>query len=188
MSKEENSGEIWRSVFLTVILGIISIALTLSIFFYVRSREAIWDNRSKLSRLIASNHNVSNLGVEMFTMFGNGTGGITLNGSATIENYNTIYLTPGSGFVIEFMGFSRDSLGALSTFDSKILTDNVTSSSVTIMDSGDVQLTPLTIQINSKTGSDTFNVGMGTNRLELTGGTAGNTYQLSLRILGRKLV
>lgn len=175
-------------MFLTVVLGVVALSLSLSVFFYVRSREATWDNRSKLSRLIASNHHVGNLGTEIFTMFGTGSA-ITINGSTTIENQNTPYLTNGSVYLVELLGFSRDNVGGnLSSFSSKILVDKTGSGTVLKMESSDVQISPTVVEIQPVTGVDIFRVVGNGNRLELSGGSTNSSYQLSLRILGRKLL
>lgn len=175
-------------MFLTVILGVIALSLSLSVFFYVRSREATWDNRSKLSRLIASNHHADNLGAEIFTMFGKGAG-ITINGSATIENQNTVYLTNGSVYLVELLGFSRNDVsGDLTSFSSKVLVDKTGSGTVLKMEGSDVQVSPTVVEIQPVTGLDVFRVVVNGNRLELSGGTGNSSYQLSLRILGRKLI
>jgi len=185
----DSQANLWRSIFLAVVLGILSVALTLSIFFYVRSREATWDNRSKLSRLIASNHNVSNFGTELFTMFGSGTGGITLNGSSAIENSNTIYLTSGSAYIVEVIGFSRNSGGGLSSFDSKILVDYTSApGTITKMETADTQTSPTLITLNSITGSDGITSEITSGRLELRGTSANTSYQIGLRITGKKLL
>ena len=176
-------------MFLTVILGVIALALSLSVFFYIRSREATWDNRSKLSRLIASNHHLENFGTEIFTMFGNGASGITINGSGTIENQNTPYLTNGSVYLVEIQGFSRNNVGGtLSSFSSKVLVDKTGSGTVLKMEGSDVQVNPSTVEIQPVTGTDVFQISCNGNRLEFTGVTPDSKYQLGLRILGRKLI
>lgn len=174
-------------MFLTVILGVIGLALSLSVFFYVRSREATWDNRSKLSRLIASSHHTANLGTEIFTMFGTGTA-ITISGSQVIENQNTPYLTDGSIYLVEIFGFSRNTVGDVSAYSSKILVDKTGSGAILKMETADIQLSPTEVEIRSLNGSEVFRVNCNGNRLEFSGGTADSTYQLSLRILGRKLL
>lgn len=175
-------------MFLTVVLGVVALSLSLSVFFYVRSREATWDNRSKLSRLIASNHHVENLGTEIFTMFGNGTA-ITINGSGTIENQNTPYLTNGAVYLAEVLGFSRnDASGDLSSFSTRILVDKTGPGTVLKMEGSDVQVSPTVVEVQPITGFDVFRVVSNGNRLEFSGGSANSSYQLSLRILGRGLL
>jgi hypothetical protein len=175
-------------MFLTVILGVIALALSLSVFFYVRSREPIWDNRSKLSRLIASNHHAQNFGSEIFTMFGTGAA-ITINGSGTIENQNTPYLTNGSVYLVEVQGFSRNDVsGNLSSFSSKVLVDKTGSGTILKMEGSDVQVNPTTVEIQPITGADVFQISCNGNRLEFSGGTLNSKYQLGFRILGRKLI
>lgn len=182
----ENTEGIWKATFLTVILGVIGLALALSVFFYVRSREAIWDNRSKLSRLIASNHHVGNLGTEIFTMFGSGAG-ITINGSPTIENQNTPYILEGGVYLIEIIGFSRNTLtDAVSSFSSKLVVDKNGTGTLTKLTASDTQISPTVIAVQPVTGSDTFQTTLNGNRLEIAGGNPDSQYSLTLRILGRK--
>lgn len=177
--KQPPNGEMWKSVFLSTILGILALTLALSVFFYVRSRESMWDNRSKLSRLVATNHNTSNFGVELFTVFGEGEGGITLNGASTIENFNTLFVTAGSVYIVELVGVTD----TLASFDSKLV---VSPTSITIMTPGDVQVSPVEVEISSVTGVDKITAELVGSRIELRGTTPASKYQFAVRVLGRK--
>ena len=191
-NKEEGPrGEmnLWRSVFLAMILGVMTLIVSLSIFFYIRSRESVWDNRSGVSRLIVVNKNsTKQFGTETFTMFGSSE--ITLNGS-TISDENTMYIADGGIILLEVSGLSRGELtGAVSTYNSRILVNRKSVTTVTPLDGSGSNLSPTEVEISPITGADgTVRIKLDDSRIELRGSwnTLTNpirNYALKVEVVG----
>jgi hypothetical protein len=170
---------IWRTSFIVVALGVISLAVSLSIFFYIRSREPIWDNRSRTSRITAINPSTTSLGSEFFTMFSHESGAITLNGMTT-EDENSIYIRNGGNFVLEITATNEE----LAVVHSKIYVSRSGSSDqVTPLDSNSTNITPTSVQITSLTDpSQVIVAGIAGNRLELSSSSS-NTFRCGVRVL-----
>jgi hypothetical protein len=130
---ESQHSTLWRTVFLALVFGALTLVVALSIFFYIRTREPMWDNRSGISRLVVTNRSSpERFGTEVFTMFGSEE--ITLNGEP-INDESTIYIAEGEILVLEMVGVSRDtSTGDLSTYSSKLLVSRKDGNSLTPMD------------------------------------------------------
>jgi len=185
-SKEMN---LWRSVFLAMILGVMTLIVSLSIFFYIRSRESVWDNRSGVSRLIVVNKNsTKQFGTETFTMFGSED--ITLNGFE-ISDENTMYIADGGIILLEVSGLSRGELtGAVSTYNSRILINRKGVTTVTPLDGSGSNVLPAEVEISPITGGDgIIRVKLDDSRVELRGSwnTLTNpirNYALKVQVVG----
>lgn len=159
----------WKAIFLVIILGAVTLIISLSVFFYIRSREALWDNRSGVSRLIVINKNSQNpLGTETFTMFGSEE--ITLNGDA-IQDGNTMYIAEGGIILLEISGVSRGSTtGGVSTYTSRVLVSRKDTSSVSPLDPTATSISPVEVELNPVTGTDgAIRIKLEDSRIELRG-------------------
>lgn len=169
---------IWRTSFIVVALGVISLAVSLSIFFYIRSREPIWDNRSRTSRITAINQSASALGSEFFTMFSTATGQITLNGRA-VEDENSIYVRAGGNFIIEVSGSNSEG----SAVSSKIYVRREGGvDSVVPLDSNSNTISPTSVEMISITSPGSIIATLNGNRLELTSASS-NTFRCGVRVI-----
>lgn len=161
---------VWKSVFLSMILGVVTLIVSLSIFFYIRSREPTWDNRSGISRVIVVNRNSSkDLGAEIFTMFGSEE--ITLNG-LEIASENTPYIADGGIILLRISGVSRGTTtGTVSTYDSRVLVNRKGATTVTPLEGSDSNLSPTEVELSSITGSagDTVRVKLNGSKIEVRG-------------------
>lgn len=169
---------IWRTSFIVVALGVISLAVSLSIFFYIRSREPIWDNRSRTSRITAINQSTTSLGSEFFTMFSTSTGHITLNGRP-IEDENSIYIRDGGNFIIEIAGSNQEGSSVKSSI--YVRRSGVTNS-VTPLDSNSSVVSPTAVSMNSVTAPGEIIASLIGNRLELTSATS-TSFRCGVRVL-----
>jgi hypothetical protein len=170
---------IWRTSFIVVALGVISLAVALSIFFYVRSREPIWDNRSRTARITAINPNSGSLGSEFFTMFSTSSGQITLNGKP-IQDENSIYIRQNGNFIIEISGTNTE----LAAVHSKLFVSRTGGTDqVTPLDANSSTLSSVSVQLNSlTTPGQTIVATLVGNRLELTSATS-TSYRCGVRVL-----
>lgn len=169
---------IWRTSFIVVALGVISLAVSLSIFFYVRSREPIWDNRSRTARIAAINPSAGALGSEFFTMLSSNNQ-ITLNGKP-IQDENSIYIRQGGKFIIEVAASNEEH----AIIHSKFFVSRVGGTDqVTILDANSTQLTPISMQMNSlTTPGQNIVATLNGNRLELTSATS-TSFRCGIRIM-----
>jgi len=168
---ENNNSTLWRTVFLSLVFGTLTLIVALSVFFYIRTREPMWDNRSGVSRLVVINRSSQRkFGTEVFTMFGNGE--ITLNGQ-TIQDENTIYIGNGGILVLEIVGVSRDgSNDELSTYSSKILVNRKGVNTIVPMDSNGSNTSPSEVEISPSTGLfDPLSISLVDSRIETRGMT-----------------
>jgi hypothetical protein len=180
---ESHSSTLWRTVFLALVFGALTLVVALSVFFYIRTREPIWDNRSGISRLVVTNRSSpERFGTEVFTMFGSEE--ITLNGEP-INDESTIYIAEGGILVVEMVGVSREVLsGDLSTYSSKFLVSRKGGNSITPMDSSGSNLSVTEIELTQVTGSSApILVGLVGTKVEIRG-VAGWKYALKLQITG----
>lgn len=178
---------IWRSVFIVLTLGILSLAISLSIFFYMRSREPIWDNRSRNYRVSAINSSVPNLGSEFYTMASGPTGKITLNGTDEVTDENSIYIRNSGAFIVKFRGTSyNSSTFVVEPFESSVLVNRLNGNSVIPLDSNGSVLTPTSVSIVPITGVTTgITASMVADRLEITGSPSASTsYRLEVSVMG----
>lgn len=168
-SNDETRNVLWRTIFMAIILAIVTMVISISIFFYIRSREAVWDNRSGTSRLIAINRNSTiDLGLESFTMFG--TENISLNGE-TITDNNTIYIADGGIILLEVTGMSRgETTTSVDSYKSRILINRKGVNTITPLDITAVDINPTTIDIYPINGSGgTIRVTLSSSRVEFKG-------------------
>lgn len=166
---EDSNNILWKTVFLTMIFGALTLIVSLSVFFYVRSREPIWDNRSGVSRLIAVNKSYDKkLGTEVFTMFGSGD--ITLNGEP-INDESTLYIGDGGILVLELTGISRGSVsGTVSSYSSKILVNRKSVNSLTPLDGTGTSLSATEVEISPIYGvTGTIRIKLVGSRVEVRG-------------------
>jgi hypothetical protein len=180
---ENNNSTLWRTVFLALVFGTLTLVVALSVFFYIRSREPMWDNRSGVSRLVVINRSSQRkFGTEVFTMFGSGE--ITLNGQA-IQDENTIYIGEGGLLVLEIVGLYRESLsGGVSTFSSKVLVSRRDVSGITPMDVRGTSISPTEVEIAPTTGTgDPVSIRLEGSRVETRGGIEGD-YALKFQVTG----
>lgn len=170
---------IWRTSFIVVALGVISLAVALSIFFYVRSREPIWDNRSRTSRISAINPSAGSLGSEFFTMFSTSTGQITLNGK-TIEDENSIYIRQNGNFMLEISGTNAES----GVVHGKIYVSRIGGTDQVIpLDANSTILSPTSVQLNSLVApGQTIVAALVGNRLQLTSSTS-TSFRCGVNVL-----
>jgi hypothetical protein len=140
---------LWRTVFLAMTLAAMTLIIALSIFFYIRSREPLWDNRSGVSRLVVVNQSSpEKFGLETFSMFGGAE--ITLNGNE-IADESTPYVGNNGMLMIEVSGLSRGSTtGAVSSYHSRFRVSRKGSSEVIPLDvtgsinsSTEIELAPI---------------------------------------------
>jgi hypothetical protein len=169
---------IWRTSFIIVALGIISLAVSLSIFFYVRSREPIWDNRSRTARIAAINPSTGSLGSEFFTMFSS-NGQITLNGKP-IQDENSIFIRQNGNFILEISASNVEK----GVIHSKLFVSRSGGSDqVTLLDASGSQLSPTSVQMDSVTTPGHYIVAsLNGNRLELTASTS-TSFRCGIRVL-----
>lgn len=169
---------IWRTSFIVVALGVISLAVALSIFFYVRSREPIWDNRSRTARITAINPSADSLGSEFFTMFSTSTGQITLNGKP-VQDENSIYIRQDGNFILEISGTNLEA----AVIHSKIYVRRAGGDQVTPLDTNTSSLSSTSVQMNSlTTPGQTIIANIVGNRLELTSSTS-TSFRCGVRVL-----
>jgi hypothetical protein len=144
---------LWRTVFLAMVLAGMTLIISLSIFFYIRTREPLWDNRSGVSRLVVVNQSSSKkFGSETFTMFGSDE--ITLTGDS-IADETTLFVGDGGILIIEITGISRgETTGSVGVYGSKVIVTRKGTPGVTPLDSTGTQLTPDEVQLSPILGSD----------------------------------
>lgn len=169
---------IWRTSFIIVALGVISLAVSLSIFFYVRTREPIWDNRSRTARITAINPNTQSLGSEFFTMYSS-NGSITLNGKP-IQDENSIYIRQNGRFIIEFSASNTEN----AVIYSKLYISRAGGpDQVTLLDTNGTQISPVSVRMDSlTTPSQHIIATLVGNRLELTTSTS-TSFRCGVRVL-----
>jgi len=168
---ENTNSTLWRTVFLSLVFGTLTLIVALSVFFYIRTREPMWDNRAGVSRLVVINRSSQRkFGTEVFTMFGSEE--ITLNGQ-TIQDENTIYIGNGGILVLEIVGVSRDgSNDELSTYSSKILVSRKGGNTIVPMDSSGSNTSPSEVVLSPSTGSfDPLSISLVDSRIEIRGMT-----------------
>lgn len=166
---ETNNNILWKTVFLAMIFGALTLIVSLSVFFYVRSREPIWDNRSGVSRLIAINKSYDKqLGTEVFTMFGSQE--ITLNGEP-INDESTLYIGNGGILFLEITGVSRgETSGTVSSYSSKVLVNRKVVNTLTPLDGTGSSLSATEIELSPIDGvSGTILVELVGSRVEFRG-------------------
>jgi hypothetical protein len=180
---EDKHSTLWRTVFLALVFGALTLVVALSIFFYIRTREPMWDNRSGISRLVVTNRSSpERFGTEVFTMFGSEE--ITLNGEP-INDESTMYIADGGILVLEMAGVSRDtSTGDLSTYASKLLVSRKDGNSLTPMDLTGTNLSATEIEITPVTGDPApIMISLSGTRVEVRG-TSGRKYALKFQVTG----
>lgn len=180
---EDQHSTLWRTVFLALVFGALTLVVALSIFFYIRTREPMWDNRSGVSRLVVTNRSSpERFGTEVFTMFG--SEGITLNGEP-INDESTMYIAEGGILVLEMVGVSRDtSTGDLSTYASKLLVSRKDGNSLTPMDLTGTNLSATEIELTPVTGDPApVMISLSGTRVEVRG-TSGRNYALKIEATG----
>lgn len=178
---------VWRSVFIVLTLGILSLAISLSIFFYVRSREPVWDNRSRIYRVSAINSSVPNLGSEFYTMASGPTGKITLNGTDEVTDENSIYIRNSGAFIVKLRGTSYNSTTfVVEPFESSVLVNRLNGNSVIPLDANGSVVTPTSVSIAPITGITTaLTVALVSDRLEITGTPSASTsYKFEVSVMG----
>jgi hypothetical protein len=179
----EEHSTLWRTVFLALVFGALTLVVALSIFFYIRTREPMWDNRSGISRLVVTNRSSpERFGTEVFTMFGSEE--ITLNGEP-INDESTMYIADGGILVLEMAGVSRDtSTGDLSTYASKLLVSRKDGNSLTPMDLTGTNLSATEIEITPVTGDPApIMISLSGTRVEVRG-TSGRKYAFKFQVTG----
>lgn len=180
---EDQHSTLWRTVFLALVFGALTLVVALSIFFYIRTREPMWDNRSGVSRLVVTNRSSpERFGTEVFTMFGSEE--ITLNGEP-INDESTMYIAEGGILVLEMVGVSRDtSTGDLSTYASKLLVSRKDGNSLTPMDLTGTNLSATEIEFTQVTGDPApVMISLSGTRVEVRG-TSGRNYALKIEATG----
>lgn len=180
---EDQHSTLWRTVFLALVFGALTLVVALSIFFYIRTREPMWDNRSGVSRLVVTNRSSpERFGTEVFTMFGSEE--ITLNGEP-INDESTMYIAEGGILVLEMVGVSRDtSTGDLSTYASKLLVSRKDGNSLTPMDLTGTNLSATEIELTPVTGDPApVMISLSGTRVEVRG-TSGRKYALKFQVTG----
>lgn len=180
---EDQHSTLWRTVFLALVFGALTLVVALSIFFYIRTREPMWDNRSGVSRLVVTNRSSpERFGTEVFTMFGSEE--ITLNGEP-INDESTMYIAEGGILVLEMVGVSRDtSTGDLSTYASKLLVSRKDGNSLTPMDLTGTNLSATEIELTPVTGDPApVMISLSGTRVEVRG-TSGRNYALKIEATG----
>jgi hypothetical protein len=180
---ESQHSTLWRTVFLSLVFGALTLVVALSIFFYIRTREPMWDNRSGISRLVVTNRSSpERFGTEVFTMFGSEE--ITLNGEP-INDESTMYLTDGGILVLEIVGVSREtSSGNLSTYSSKVLVSRKDGNTITPMDSTGSNLSVSEVELSPITGDPApILISLSGTRVEVRG-TSGRKHALKIQATG----
>lgn len=180
---------LWKTVFLAMTLAAMTLIIALSIFFYIRSREALWDNRSGVSRLVVTNQNSTRkFGVETLTVFGDSE--ITLNGE-TITDESTLYIGDGGIIVLEIGGLSRgDTSGTVSVYHSRVKISRKGLAEVTPLDVTGSVISPTEIELYPINGTDgTVRVKLVGSRVEIRGqwdtlANAVRSYALRVDVLG----
>jgi len=165
---------IWRTIFLSVVFSALTLVVALSVFFYIRSREPTWDNRSGVSRLVVTNRNSpQTLGTEVFTMFGSEE--ITLTGES-INDETTMYIANGGIILLEITGASRgEPSNTISSYSSKVLVSRKDTNSVSPMDTTGASLTATEIELSPVTGTDgTILIELVGSRIEVRGSSTEN--------------
>lgn len=169
INKNEDNNVMWRTLFMAIILAIVTMIISISIFFYIRTRESVWDNRSGTSRLIAINQTYSkDLGIESFTMYG--TTDITINGEL-ISDSNTLYIADGGIIYVELTGMSRgETSGTVDSYKSRLLVNRKGGNVLQPLDPSASSVSPTVIDISPIAGSaGTLQVSLVGSRLEIRG-------------------
>lgn len=180
---EDQHSTLWKTVFLALVFGALTLVVALSIFFYIRTREPMWDNRSGISRLVVTNRSSpERFGTEVFTMFGSEE--ITLNGEP-INDESTMYIAEGGILVLEMVGVSREtSTGDLSTYASKLLVSRKDGNSLTPVDLTGTNLSATEIEFTQVTGDlAPILISLSGTRVEVRG-TSGRKYALKFQVTG----
>jgi hypothetical protein len=180
---ESQHSTLWRTVFLALVFGALTLVVALSIFFYIRTREPMWDNRSGVSRLVVTNRSSpERFGTEVFTMFGSEE--ITLNGEP-INDESTMYLADGGILVLEMVGISREtSSGNLSTYASKVLVSRKDGNSIAPMDLSGTNLSVTEVEVSPVTGDPaSILLSISGSRVEVRG-SSGRTHALKFQVTG----
>lgn len=186
---ETNNAVLWKTVFLAMIFGAMTLIVALSVFFYVRLREPTWDNRSGVSRLIAINKSYEKeLGTETFTMYGSEE--ITLNGEP-INDESTMYIGDGGIIFLEITGMSRgDTSNTVSSYSSKVLVNRKSVNTVTPLDATGSSLSATEVELSPINGvSGTILIKLNGSRIEVRGSWVSappenRTYALKIQASG----
>jgi hypothetical protein len=151
--KVDPNMNLWRTVFLGMVLAGMTLIISLSIFFYIRAREPLWDNRSGVSRLVVVNQSSNKrFGTETFTMFGSEE--ITLTGEP-ISDETTLFIGDGGVLLMEVSGLSRgETDGSVSTYSSKFKVSRKDVTGITPLDATGTQINAEEISLAPIDGTD----------------------------------
>jgi len=180
---ENDQSTLWKTVFLALVFGALTLVVALSVFFYIRVRESMWDNRAGIPRLVVMNRSSpEKFGSEIFTVFGSED--ITLNGLPNTDE-NCMFLAQGGILVLEIAGVSTlNQDGSLSAYSSRVLVSRKDGESITAMDDSGTSLSATEMELTPATGgSGPVFIRLDGTRVEIRG-VSGRKYALKIQATG----
>lgn len=173
--------DFWRGIIFSGLISIVAFALAVSVFFYVRTREPAWDNRSRSSRLSVFNTGAL-LGTELFTVFG--TTDITSDGQP-VDDRNSPYIASGGAYVFTVRGTASDGIGGVGAYEASVLVHR-DGGDVVLPISGGAPTSPTSVVITPVAGplASPVVLSLVGTRLEITSPDAGVVHRLGVSVTG----